>query len=84
MREGQHINKYVVEFQRLALQIRGWGDGALHCQFYNGLPAHIKDEISRMGKPATLSNPLPRLLMPITGNVRVRFLGKPNPDHPIL
>jgi hypothetical protein len=55
MREGQHINKYVVEFQRLALQICGWGDGALHCQFYNGLPARIKDEISRMGKPATLS-----------------------------
>jgi hypothetical protein len=54
MREGQHINKYVVEFQRLALQIHGWGDGALCCQFYNGLPAHIKNEISRMGKPATL------------------------------
>jgi hypothetical protein len=55
MHEGQRINKYVVEFQRLASQVRGWGDGALHRQFYNGLPAHIKDEISCMGKPATLS-----------------------------
>jgi len=55
MREGQHINKYVVEFQRLASQVRGWGDGALRHQFYNRLPARIKDEISRMGKPATLS-----------------------------
>jgi hypothetical protein len=55
MREGQRINKYVVEFQRLASQVRGWGDGALRHQFYNGLPARIKDEISRMGKPATLS-----------------------------
>jgi hypothetical protein len=55
MCKGQHINKYVVEFQRLASQVCGWGDGALHCQFYNGLPAHIKDEISRMGKPTTLS-----------------------------
>jgi len=55
MREGQCINKYVVEFQRLASQVCGWGDGALCCQFYNGLPARIKDEISRMGKPATLS-----------------------------
>jgi hypothetical protein len=55
MHEGQHINKYIVEFQRLASQVRRWGDGALHRQFYNGLPAHIKDKISRMGKPATLS-----------------------------
>jgi len=55
MRKGQCINKYIVEFQRLALQVRGWGDGALCRQFYNGLPAHIKDEISCMGKPATLS-----------------------------
>jgi len=54
MCEGQHINKYVVEFQQLASQVRGWGDGALHHQFYNGLPAHIKDKISHMGKPATL------------------------------
>jgi len=55
MREGQRINKYIVEFQRLASQVHGWGDGALHCQFYNRLPAHIKDKISRIGKPATLS-----------------------------
>jgi hypothetical protein len=55
MHEGQCINKYIVEFQRLALQVCGWGDGALCCQFYNGLPACIKDKISRMGKSATLS-----------------------------
>jgi hypothetical protein len=55
MREGQRINKYVVEFQRLASQVRGWGDGALRRQFYNGLPARIKDEICRQGKPATLA-----------------------------
>jgi hypothetical protein len=55
MHEGQCIYKYIVEFQRLASQVRRWGDGALHRQFYNGLPACIKDEISRMGKPATLS-----------------------------
>jgi hypothetical protein len=55
MREGQRINKYIVKFQRLASQVHRWGDGALHCQFYNGLPARIKDKISCMGKPATLS-----------------------------
>jgi hypothetical protein len=55
MRDGQRINKYIVEFQRLASQVRGWGDGALRRQFYNGLPARIKDEICRQGKPGTLA-----------------------------
>jgi hypothetical protein len=58
MCKGQYINKYVVEFQRLASQVCRWGDGALYHQFYNGLPAHIKDKISRMGKPiGTLTPP---------------------------
>jgi hypothetical protein len=53
---GRHDVPYnIVEFQRLASQVCGWGDRALHHQFYNGLPARIKDEISRMGKPTTLS-----------------------------
>jgi hypothetical protein len=43
MHEGQCINKYIVEFQRLASQVCRWGDRALCHQFYNGLPAHIKD-----------------------------------------
>jgi len=47
MHDGQHIDKYIVEFQQLASQVHGWGDGALKHQFYNGLPACIKDEISR-------------------------------------
>ncbi|KAG2059483.1 hypothetical protein BDR06DRAFT_874186, partial [Suillus hirtellus] len=51
----QCINRYVVEFQCLASQVHGWGDGALKCQFYNGLPARINDEISCMGKHSTLS-----------------------------
>jgi hypothetical protein len=55
MRDGHRINKYIVEFQRLASQVRGWGDGALRRQFYNGLPARIKDEICRQGKPGTLA-----------------------------
>lgn len=54
MRDGQRINEYVVEFNRLMTQVRGWGDGALRHQFYKGLPARLKDEISRIGKPDTL------------------------------
>ena len=54
MKEGQKINKYVVEFNRLAGQVHGYGDGALRHIFYSGLPDCIKDEISRVGKPHTL------------------------------
>ncbi|KAG6327466.1 hypothetical protein ID866_11623 [Astraeus odoratus] len=56
MKENQQINKYVVEFNRLVSQVRGYGDGALCHQFYSGLPDHIKDEICHVGKPHNLDN----------------------------
>ncbi|KAG6328089.1 hypothetical protein ID866_11000, partial [Astraeus odoratus] len=43
MKDNQCINKYVVEFNQLASKVRGYGNGALHHQFYSGLPDHIKD-----------------------------------------
>ncbi|KIK22866.1 hypothetical protein PISMIDRAFT_31476, partial [Pisolithus microcarpus 441] len=49
-----HLNHYVVDFNRLASRVRGYGDGALHHLFYSRLPDHIKDEISRVSKPNTL------------------------------
>ncbi|KAG6330533.1 hypothetical protein ID866_8558 [Astraeus odoratus] len=45
MKDGQHINKYIVEFNRLVSQFHGYGDGALHHYFYSGLPDCVKDEI---------------------------------------
>ena len=45
---------YVVEFNRLAYQLQGYGDGALQHLFYSGLLDCIKDEISCVGKPHTL------------------------------
>ena len=54
MKEGQKINKYVIEFNRLAGQVHGYGDGMLCHIFYSGLPNCIKNEISRVGKPCTL------------------------------
>ena len=54
MKEGQKINKYVVEFNHLAGQVHGYGDGALRHIFYSSLPNRIKDEISCIGKPRTL------------------------------
>ena len=55
MKDSQHITKYVVEFNRIASQIRGYGEGALWHHFYNSLPDRIKDEISRVGKLPTLT-----------------------------
>ena len=46
---------YIIEFNRLAGQVHGYGDGALCHIFYSGLPDCIKDEISRVGKPCTLN-----------------------------
>ncbi|KAG6326542.1 hypothetical protein ID866_12547, partial [Astraeus odoratus] len=54
MKDSNRINKYIVEFNRLATQVRGYGEGALHHMFYNGLPDRIKDEIARIGKPPRL------------------------------
>ena len=55
MKEGQKINKYIIEFNRLAGQVHSYGDGALCHTFYSGLPDHIKDEIFCIGKPCTLN-----------------------------
>ncbi|KAG6327194.1 hypothetical protein ID866_11895 [Astraeus odoratus] len=54
MKDGSQINKYIVEFNHLATQVRGYGEGALHHMFYNGLPDRIKDEIAHVGKPPRL------------------------------
>ena len=55
MKDSQHITKYVVEFNWIMIQVQGYGEGALWHHFYNGLPDHIKDEVSCIGKPPTLS-----------------------------
>src|ERR1700722_16297333 len=53
MKSSQRITKYIVEFNRLAT-ITGWDGHALRHYFYRGLPSRIKDELARIGKPATL------------------------------
>src|SRR6201981_3407122 len=55
MLDNQKITKYVVEFNRYASQVHGYGEGALRHHFYNGLPEWLKDEIARVGKPASLN-----------------------------
>ena len=54
LEDEQHISKYMVEFNRLACQLQGYGDGALQHLFYSRLLDRIKDEISCVGKPHTL------------------------------
>ena len=38
MKDGHCIMWYIVDFNRLASQVRGYGDGALWHYFYTGLP----------------------------------------------
>src|SRR3979490_2111218 len=53
MGDNRRVTKYLVEFNHLAAHVQ-WGDAALCRQFYNGLPARIKDEVARVGKPGML------------------------------
>ena len=54
MSDNQKITKYIVEFNRHASQVHGYGEGALRHHFYNGLPEQLKDEIACVGKPYSL------------------------------
>ena len=51
LKDGQQINKYVVEFNRIALQIRGYEEGAFWHHFYNGLPTTSKMRFLVSGSP---------------------------------
>src|SRR5271168_950118 len=54
MQDNQHILKYNVEFNRLAVQT-GWNDSVLQHRYYSGLAERIKDIMGQQGKPPTLS-----------------------------
>jgi Retrotransposon gag protein len=53
MQDNQHIVKYNVEFNRLAIRT-GWDDSVLRHRYYSGLAERIKDIMGQQGKPATL------------------------------
>jgi len=55
MKDSYRVTRYIVDFNRLASQVQDYGDGALRCLFYSGLPDHLKDEITRVRKPLTLN-----------------------------
>jgi hypothetical protein len=38
MKDGQKIRKYIIDFNRYASQLEGFGKGALQVLFYHGLP----------------------------------------------
>ena len=53
MQDNQHIVKYNVEFNRLAI-CTGWDDGVLRHRYYSGLAKRIKDVMGQHSKPSTL------------------------------
>ena len=55
MKEGQHVIKYMVKFNQITMQVQSYGEGVFWHHFHNGLSDHIKDEVSCVGKPPTLS-----------------------------
>jgi hypothetical protein len=54
MQDNQHIVKYNVEFNRLAIRT-GWDNSVLRHRYYSGLAERIKDIMGQQGKPATLA-----------------------------
>src|SRR5260221_10166171 len=53
MASNTRLPEYLVRFNTLASHV-GWGEQALHFQFYNGLPERLKDRLSMLGKPDSL------------------------------
>ena len=56
MKDTQRIIRYIMEFNCLASQLKGYGDATLRHKFYTGLPDRVKDEICRVGKPRQLED----------------------------
>src|SRR5260370_3964198 len=50
MNHDTHLMEYLVHFNTLTTCVN-WGDGALHFQFYDGLPDHLKYKITILDKP---------------------------------
>src|SRR5258708_21255000 len=53
MASNARLPEYLVRFNMLASRV-GWGEQALHFQFYDGLPERLKDRLSMLGKPDSL------------------------------
>ena len=53
MKDSARISDYMVKFASLAIRCP-WGESALRYRFYDGLPARIKDKLSKLDKPQTL------------------------------
>ena len=68
MNDTQQIVHYIIEFNRLASQLKGYGDAALHHKFYTDLPDHVEDEICRVGKPRQLED-----LRSLTQSIDARY-----------
>ena len=53
MKDSARISDFMVKFASLAVCCP-WGEPALRYQFYDGLHAQIKDELSKLDKPQSL------------------------------
>jgi hypothetical protein len=74
LRQKTSVSLYTAQFVSLASHL-GWNDKALCDQYYAGLKDHVKDEISRTGKPATLEH-MQQLALRTDGRYMERQLEK--------
>lgn len=54
VRQKTSVSLYATEFQQIASHL-DWNEPALVFQFYKGLKESVKDEVSRLGRPNTLT-----------------------------
>ena len=55
LRQRGSASAYLADFMRHAVLVK-WNDEAKAAQFYRGLKENVKDELSRIGKPATFQD----------------------------
>jgi len=79
LRQTHSVSAYASEFRRLS-SILGWNDESLRFQFYKGLKNDVKDELSRVSRPSSLSK-LILLATKIDERIYDRLLEKRNLNY---
>ena len=86
MKDTHCINCYVGNFNRIASQVQGYGDGALRTTSILVSPTKLRMRSAASVNyiPLMASKPSPKKLMPDTGNIRKRSLVKIRPQPALV
>jgi RNase H-like domain found in reverse transcriptase/Reverse transcriptase (RNA-dependent DNA polymerase)/Integrase zinc binding domain/Ty3 transposon capsid-like protein/Chromo (CHRromatin Organisation MOdifier) domain len=81
LRQTNSASAYASEFRRIA-SLTEWNDPALCCQYYRGLRDSVKDELSKIERPSTLSD-LIEVTIKIDNRLHDRFVEKSGLHIPV-